>query len=123
MSDESQYNIEKNGWNKWSEHVLFQLKALLSETKELRDVRVNDREFLIESIRSVDASMTSGMSELQATFALMQQKSEQKIALLQQQSEKRAEDKALRRASMISLSISIVAGIAIILVTLLSERI
>ena len=106
---ENRNEIKKNGWNEFSNLVVSQLKTLLEENKDLRELRYTDREFLIKNIVEVKEEVTEGLSTLESTIKLMQQASEQRA----DDKARRAVVRAGRVAIYISSAIAVLSGIII----------
>ncbi len=62
------YNIEKNGWNEWSKHILIQLKNHENKLNELVENRYTDRADIIEKITEVKSDLQISLNVMDKTL-------------------------------------------------------
>jgi len=55
---------QKGDWNNHSVHVLYMLEMLVGEAKELRGLRQEDREYLIQTIHEAKDDLKEAISKL-----------------------------------------------------------
>lgn len=61
--------IDKNGWNEWSKHVLMELEELNNDMKDIKELRHRDREELIAKITLVRDELMRRFGSLDKTVS------------------------------------------------------